>query len=343
VKDLLHQLLAGHPLSAAQAQEAFAHIMSGQAEPCQTAALLTLLAAREPTTDELVGAATVMRQHVVPIAVPANLHDRLLDTCGTGGVGSRLFNVSTAAAIVAAACGVPVAKHGNRALSSKSGSADVLAALGVRTDADFSLVRESLWDNNIGFLMAPRHHSAMRHVGGVRVELGTRTLFNLLGPLSNPAGARRQLVGVFAGQWVEPMAEVLGRLGTERAWVVHGTDGLDELTVTGPTHVAEWRDGRLHRFQVTPEQAGLPLSQMADLKGGDAEHNATALLRLLDGEKGAYRNIVLLNAAAALVIAGQAGDLKDGAAQAARAIDGGTARRALVRLVEITNREPPAP
>ena len=339
MKQILAHVATGESLTESEAERAFDIMMSGEASPAQIGGFLMALRVRGETVAEITGAARIMRAKAQHLEAPVGA----IDTCGTGGDASGTYNISTAAALVAAGCGVPVAKHGNRALSSKSGSADVLAALGVKTDADFTLVRECLWDNNIGFLMAPRHHSAMRHVGGVRVELGTRTLFNLLGPLSNPAGARRQLVGVFAEQWVEPMAEVLGRLGTERAWVVHGSDGLDELTVTGPTHVAEWRDGKLRRFQVTPEQAGLPLSGMAELKGGDAEHNGAALLRLLDGEKGAYRNIVLLNAAAALVIAGQAADLKDGAAQAARAIDGGAARRALVRLVEITNREPPAP
>jgi anthranilate phosphoribosyltransferase len=230
-----------------------------------------------------------------------------------------------------------VAKHGNRALSSKSGSADVLAALGVKIDAEAKLVHQALWGIGIGFLMAPRHHAAMRHVAGPRVELGTRTIFNLLGPLANPAGTRHQVLGVFALKWVEPLAEVLGRLGAERAWVVHGSDGLDELTTTGPSHVAEWRDGRVQCFEVTPEALGLERVAPEALKGGDAEHNAAALRQVLDGQRGAYRDIVLLNAAAALVVAGKADGLEQGLIQAAQAIDGGGARLTLERLVAITN------
>ena len=238
-----------------------------------------------------------------------------------------------------AGCVVPVAKHGNRALSSKSGSSDVLTALGVKVDADLALVRESLWDNKIGFLMAPRHHNAMRHVAGPRVELGTRTIFNLLGPLSNPAQTKFQVVGVFASQWVAPVAEVLGRLGVERAWVVHGLDGLDELTTTAPTLVAEWKDGQVHSFEVRPTDARLPMAHASELKGGDAATNAAALRALLDGAHGAYRDIVLLNAAAALVVAGRAADLAEGAGLAAGSIDGGAAKAVLERMVAITNRE----
>jgi anthranilate phosphoribosyltransferase len=264
-----------------------------------------------------------------------------MDCCGTGGDGSGSFNISTAVSFVLAGAGVPVAKHGNRALSSRSGAADVLAALGVDIDADMSLVQRALHEAGVCFLMAPRHHGAMRHVGPTRVELGTRTVFNLLGPLSNPAGARRQLIGVFAARWVEPLARVLGRLGTERAWVVHGSDGLDELTTTGPSQVAELRDGAVRAFEVSPEDAGLPVARPEDLRGGDAETNAAALAALLGGAPGPYRDIVLLNAAAALIVAGRAESLADGARTAAEAIDGGRARAALDRLVAITNRPPP--
>jgi anthranilate phosphoribosyltransferase len=335
MKSLLARVATGEVLDEQDAGAAFEVIMSGDATPAQIGAFLMALRVRGESVAEIAGAARIMRAKATPMDAPPGA----IDTCGTGGDASGTYNISTAAALVVAGCGVPVAKHGNRALSSQSGSADVLAALGVKIDADLGLVRESLWDNHIGFLMAPRHHAAMRHVAGVRVELGTRTLFNLLGPLSNPAGTRRQIVGVFAGQWVAPLAEVLGRLGAERAWVLHGSDGLDELTTTGPSQVAEWRDGALLTFEVTPELAGLPRAPAAALKGGDATANAAALRRLLDGEPGPYRDIVLLNAAAALVVAGRAGSLAEGVGLAARAIDGGAARSCLVRLVEITNRD----
>ena len=248
MKSLLGRVAAGEKLNEDDAEAAFDIIMSGDATPAQIGAFLMALRVRGETVDEITGAARIMRAKATALDAPPGA----IDTCGTGGDASGTFNISTAAAIIVAACGVPVAKHGNRALSSKSGSADVLAALGVKIDADIRLVRESLWENNIGFLMAPRHHSAMRHVAGVRVELGTRTLFNLLGPLSNPAGTKRQIVGVFAEHWVEPLAKVLGRLGAEWAWVVHGSDGLDELTTTGPSQVAEWHDGTIRRFDLTP-------------------------------------------------------------------------------------------
>src|SRR5947209_16457338 len=243
--------------------------MSGNATPSQMGALLMALRVRGETVDEITGAARIMRAKAVAIDAPPGT----IDTCGTGGDGSGSFNISTASALVVAGCGVPVAKHGNRALSSRSGSADILTALGVNIDADMAVVRRCLWEIGIGFLMAPRHHSAMRHVGPTRVELATRTIFNLLGPMSNPAGARRQLVGVFAPEWVVPMAEVLGRLGAERAWVVHGS-GIDEITTAGPTTIAEFKDGRVRRFELTPEQAGLERVSLDALKGGEPEHNA---------------------------------------------------------------------
>lgn len=337
--DLMKSVLArvgnAEPLSEDDAKAAFDIIMSGDATPAQIGGFLMALRVRGETVSEITGAARAMRAKAATLDAP----EGAIDTCGTGGDASGTYNISTAAALVVAACGVPVAKHGNRALSSKSGSADVLAALGVKIDADPRLVREGLWENNIGFLMAPRHHSAMRHVAGPRVELGTRTIFNLLGPLSNPAGTKRQIVGVFAERWIEPLAEVLGRLGAERAWVVHGTDGLDELTTTGASHVAEWHDGALRRFMVRPSDAGLPTARPADLKGGDAQVNAQAIVRLLAGETGPYRDIVLLNAAAALVVAGKAADLREGVAAAAAAIDQGRARTMLDRLIAISNRE----
>lgn len=335
MKEVLGRVAIGHSMSEAQAEEVFEVIMSGDATPAQIGGLLMALRVRGETVDEITGAARIMRAKALHVDAPAGA----IDTCGTGGDGSGTYNISTAAAFVVAGAGVPVAKHGNRALSSKSGSADVLTALGIKVDADMSLVKECLWENRIGFLMAPRHHNAMRHVAGPRVELGTRTIFNLLGPLANPATTKLQVVGVFASQWVQPMAQVLGRLGAERAWVVYGSDGLDELTTTGSSLVAEWKDGKVHSFEVRPEDCGLPRASAADLKGGDAATNAIALKALLGGAKGAYRDIVLLNAAAALVVAGKAEDLMIGAKLAAETIDSGKALACLDRMVSITNRE----
>jgi anthranilate phosphoribosyltransferase len=306
-KGLIAQVADGASLSRDQAEEAFEIIMSGEATPSQIGAFLMALRVRGETVDEITGAALVMRAKALAVKAP----EGAIDT---------------------------VAKHGNRALSSLSGSADVLAALGVNIDAEIDLVEEALREANIGFLMAPRHHSAMRHVGPTRVELGTRTIFNLLGPLSNPAGTKRQLIGVFHRQWTAPMAEVLGRLGTERAWVVHGSDGLDEITTTGATYVSEIKDGAVSSFEVTPEDAGLSRADPADLKGGDAETNARAITEMLDGQSGPYRDIVLLNAGAALVVADKAGNLKEGAGLAAEAIASGKAKETLAQLVAISNK-----
>lgn len=332
-KALLAVVARGEPLSESQAERAFEIMMSGDATPAQMGGFLMALRVRGETVAEITGAVRAMRSKMTPIDAPPGA----IDTCGTGGDGAGTWNISTAAALVVAGCGVPVAKHGNRAMSSKTGTADVLAALGVNIDAELPQVRRSLWEANICFMLAPRHHSAMRHVGPTRVELGTRTIFNLMGPLSNPAGAKRQLIGVFARDWLEPMAAVLGKLGTERAWLVHGSDGLDELTTTGPSQVAELRDGKVTSFELDPETVGLARADPAALKGADAETNAAALRRLLDGETGPYRDIVLYNAAAALVIAGKARDLKDGVALAAASIDSGAAKATLARLVAITN------
>jgi anthranilate phosphoribosyltransferase len=260
---------------------------------------------------------------------------------GTGGDGYGTFNISSAAALVVAGCGVPVAKHGNRKASSLTGAADVLEALGVNLDADLGLIRRAIREAGIGFLMAQRHHNAMRHVAPTRSELGTRTIFNLLGPISNPAGVKRQLVGVFSRDWVKPLAEVLGKLGSERAWVVHG-DGLDEITTIGATQVAELKDGRVTSFEVTPEDAGLPRARLADIKGAEPAANAARLRAILAGEQGPLRDIVLLNAAAALLIADKASDLREGVALGARSIASGAAQRALDRLIAITNEAPAA-
>lgn len=332
-KPLLAHAAGGEPLSRDQATQAFDIIMSGEATPAQIGGFLMALRVRGETVDEITAAATVMRAKALPVDAPEDA----IDTCGTGGDAKGTYNVSTATAFVLAACGVPVAKHGNRALSSKTGAADVLTALGVNIDADMTLVRQSLWENNIGFMMAPRHHSAMRHVGPVRVELATRTIFNLLGPLSSPAQVKHQLVGVFAPEWVEPMAHVLGNLGLTHAWVVHGAGGLDELSTTGPSQVAELKVGTVRTFEVTPADAGLATASMDDLKGGEAAENAAALRAVLEGQSGPFRDIVVLNAAGALIVAGMAADLAAGAATAAQVLDNGAALARLDRMVEITN------
>ena len=333
---LIAHIAAGESLSVEQAERAFDIMMAGEATPAQMGGLLMALRVRGETVQEITGGAKAMRARAVTIDAP----EGAIDTCGTGGDAKGTFNVSTGAAIVAAACGVPVAKHGNRALSSKSGSADVLMALGVNIEADMALVRDALWQAGIGFLMAPRHHGAMRHVAPTRVELGTRTIFNLLGPLSNQAGAKRQLIGVFDGIWAEPMAEVLRNLGSERVWIVHGSDGTDELTTTGPSAVVELRDGELRRFEVSPEEAGLARASLADIKGGDADENARTMAAMLDGAPGPIRDIVLLNTAGALIVAGRAGTLHEGVAEAAEAIDSGAARATLNELIAISNRSP---
>jgi anthranilate phosphoribosyltransferase len=337
LKQLIGLVADGQSLDQSQAEAAFDIIMSGDATPAQIGAFLMALRVRGETVDEITGAARIMRAKATAVEAPADA----IDIVGTGGDAKGTLNVSTGASFVVAACGVPVAKHGNRALSSKTGAADVLTALGVNIDADFSLVREAIWENNLGFLMAPRHHSAMRNVGGVRVELATRTIFNILGPLSNPAQVSRQMVGVFARKWVEPLAHVFANLGLERAWVVHGADGLDELSTTGVTHVAELNDGVVRTFEVTPEDAGLARASLDDIRGGDSEHNAAAMRDMLSGAPGAFRDIVVLNSAAALIVAGKADNLASGAEMAAKAIDSGAAMATLDRLIEITNRAIP--
>jgi len=334
IRALIAHVAGGNSLSVEQAERAFDIMMAGEATPAQMGGLLMALRVRGETVDEITGGAKAMRARAETIDAP----EGAIDTCGTGGDAKGTFNVSTGAAIVAAACGVPVAKHGNRALSSKSGSADVLTSLGVNIDAEMALVKHSLWKANIGFLMAPRHHGAMRHVAPTRVELGTRTIFNLLGPLSNPAGAKRQLIGVFDGIWAEPMAEVLRNLGSERVWVVHGSDGTDELTTTGSSDVVELCDGELRRFEVTPEEAGLTRASLEAIKGGDGDENARTMAAVLDGAPGPIRDIVLLNSAAALIVAGWVENLRDGVTVAAKAVDMGAARATLNELVAISNR-----
>ncbi|HCS68414.1 MAG TPA: anthranilate phosphoribosyltransferase [Rhodospirillaceae bacterium] len=333
LKPFLAKVADGTALTAQEAEDAFAVIMSGEATSAQIAGLLMALRVRGETVDEITGAVRAMRAKMLPVTAPAGA----IDVVGTGGDGSGTFNISTGAALVVAGCGVPVAKHGNRALSSKSGAADVLTSLGVNLDAELPLVERAIAEAGIGFLMAPRHHAAMKHVMPARVEMGVRTIFNILGPLSNPAGVTRQFTGVFARQWVEPLAQVLKNLGSEACWVVHGEDGLDELTTTGPSFVAQLKDGAITTFAVTPADAGLPTARPEDLKGGSPEVNAQAIRDLVAGKKGPYRDIVLLNAAASLVVAGKVDDLTSGVAKAAQAIDGGAAAQALDRLVAITN------
>lgn len=333
LKPILNLVADGKSLSAIEAAEAFDIIMSGNATTAQIAGFLMALRVRGETVDEITGAVTIMREKALKVEAPMNA----IDIVGTGGDASGTYNISTGAALVTAACGVPVAKHGNRALSSQSGTADVLSALGVNLECDMDLVKRSIWEANIGFLLATRHHAAMKYVMPTRVEMGVRTIFNLLGPLSNPAGVKRQLTGAFSRQWIVPMAQTLANLGTEMAWVVHGSDGLDEITTTGPTYVAQIKDGVLSEFEISPRDAGLPIAKPEDLKGGTPEQNALAMRAMLGGESGAFRDCVALNAGAALLIAGKATDLKDGAAQAMTAIDSGLAVKVLEKLVSITN------
>lgn len=332
VKALLAKLVDGRVLSGEEAHAFFAACLRGEPTPAQVAAAVTALRIRGETVEEIAAFASAMREAALTLDHPFDV----IDTCGTGGDGQHTFNISTAAALVLAGAGLKVAKHGNRALSSKSGSSDVLSVLGVNLAATPAQQLRALETAAIAFLFAPTYHGAMRHVGPVRAEIGFRTVFNLLGPLSNPAGAKRQVMGVYDPRLLEPLAEVLGRLGATRAWTVHG-QGLDEMTTTGPTEVAEWKDGSVRRFTVTPQDAGLPLASIDDIRGGDAEVNAAALTALLAGEHGAYRDIVLLNAAAALVVGERADDLAQGATLAARVIDDGHAAQALAALVAATN------
>ncbi|MBO6948378.1 MAG: anthranilate phosphoribosyltransferase [Rhodospirillales bacterium] len=333
MKPVLNKVADGHALSADEAEAAFGIIMSGEATPAQIAGFLMALRVRGETVDEITGAVRTMRAKMDTIKAP----EGAMDVVGTGGDASGTYNVSTGAAFVVAGAGVPVAKHGNRALSSKSGAADVLSSLGVNLDAEFPVIEKAMAEAGIGFLMAPRHHSAMRFVGPVRVEMGVRTIFNILGPLSNPAGVKRQFTGVYAKQWLRPMTETLANMGCEAAWVVNGSDGLDEMTTTGPTYVCALENGKITEFEVTPDDAGLPVATPEELKGGDPEVNAEAIRELLAGTPSAYRDIVLLNAAASLMVAGKARDLKDGVAMAAKSIDDGSARATLDKLVAITN------
>lgn len=335
-KPFIAKVATGAPLSRDEARAAFDTLLSGEVTPAQSGAFLMALRVRGESVDEIVGAVSAMRARMLRVNAPADA----IDIVGTGGDNSGSYNVSTLASIIAAAAGVVVAKHGNRAASSKSGAADVLMALGVKVGQDAPGIARTIREAGVGFMFAPTHHGSMRHVAAVRAELGTRTLFNLVGPLANPAGVKRQVLGVFAASWLEPLVEVLKTLGSERVWAVYGTDGLDELTVAAPTDVVALENGHIRRFSVHPEELGLALARPEDLKGGDPEHNAQALRDVLDGKPGAYRDIALLNAAAGLVVADKANDLKEGLALAAAAVDSGAARSVLADLVRVSNTAP---
>ncbi|SFL52530.1 anthranilate phosphoribosyltransferase [Bradyrhizobium sp. NFR13] len=333
LRAIIAKVATGASLSREEASVAFDSMMSGEATPSQMGGLLMALRVRGETVDEITGAVEVMRAKMLRVDAPAGA----VDVVGTGGDGSGSVNVSTCASFIVAGCGVPVAKHGNRALSSRSGAADVLAALGVRIDLTPDDVSRCLKETGIGFMFAPAHHPAMKNVGPTRVELATRTIFNLLGPLSNPAGVTRQMVGVFSRQWVLPLAQVLKNLGSESAWVVHGSDGLDEITLTGPTFVAALENGNIRSFEISPEDAGLPRTGPDSLKGGDAQENAASLQAVLDGKPSAFRDVALLNAAAALVVAGKVKDVKEGVTLGQKSLDSGAALEKLKRLVTVSN------
>jgi len=327
LKPVLARLALGESLSVAEAEDAFGIIMAGEATPSQIAGLLMALRVRGETVAELTGAVGAMRARMTAVAAPADA----IDVCGTGGDAAGTLNVSTAVTFVVAGLGVPVAKHGNRALSSKSGGADVLTSLGVNVDVPLDRLPGVLAAAGCVFLFAPRHHAALRHAAGPRVELGTRTIFNLLGPLANPARVTRQLTGVFAPVWARPMAETLRNLGTTSAWIVHG-QGLDELTTAGPNRVVALKDGQITDFTCDAAEAGLPTSPLSAIAGGDPAANALALRALLQGEPGAFRDTVLLNAAAALIVAGRVATLREGVALAARSLDDGAALASLEAL-----------
>jgi anthranilate phosphoribosyltransferase len=332
-KPLIAKVAAGAALTRAEAFDAFEAMLSGDVTPAQIGGFLMALRVRGESVEEITGAVAAMRSRMLRVNAPPGA----IDIVGTGGDGAGSYNVSTLAAIIAAACGARVAKHGNRAASSKSGSSDALGALGVKIGLPAQGVERCIEEAGIGFMMATAHHASMRHVGAARSELGTRTIFNLLGPLSNPAGVKRQVIGVFSAAWLEPMARVLRNLGSERVWLCHGGDGLDEITTTAPTEIVELREGEIRSFSVAPEDVGLRRASLAELKGGDPAHNAKALREVLSGAKTAYRDVALLNAAAGLVVAGAARDLREGVAVGAAALDSGAASATLAKLVEASN------
>lgn len=332
LKPFIAAAALGQPLDREEARAAFEIIMSGAATPSQIGGFLMALRVRGETVDEIVGAVGAMRARMLTVDAPAEA----IDIVGTGGDGAGTYNISTLAALIVAGAGVPVAKHGNRALSSKSGTADALSQLGVKLDIGPDQISRCIREAGVGFMFAQQHHSAMRHVGPTRVELGTRTIFNLLGPLSNPAGVRRQLVGVYAPQWVLPVAEVLRDLGSESVWVVHG-EGLDEITTTGTTEVAALENGAIRQFTLTPGDFGLPTVSLEALRGGDGAQNALALTGVLNGDENAYRDIALANASASLLIAGRAASLTEGMQLARQSLTSGATAKALERLVAVSN------
>ncbi|MBW9061992.1 anthranilate phosphoribosyltransferase [Rhizobium herbae] len=332
LKPFVAKAAAGEALNREDARAAFEIIMSGEATPSQIGGFLMALRVRGETVDEIVGAVGAMRARMLTVEAPADA----IDIVGTGGDGAGTYNISTLAALIVAGAGVPVAKHGNRALSSKSGTADALSCLGVKLDIAPEAISRCISQAGLGFMFAQQHHSAMRHVGPTRVELGTRTIFNLLGPLSNPAGVTRQLVGVFSPQWLVPVAEVLRDLGSTSVWVVHG-EGLDEITTTGVTQVAALENGAIRTFELRPGDFGLETVVLADLKGGDGAHNAEALKGVLEGDATPYRDIALANAAASLVIAGRAADLREGMVLARHSLTSGAAKATLERLIRVSN------
>lgn len=332
LKALIQKVSSGATLDRSEIETALEIMTAGHATPAQMGAFLMALRVRGETVDEITGAASFMRSKMTRVAAPSGT----VDIVGTGGDHHGTYNVSTCASLVAAGAGLKIAKHGNRSVSSISGASDVLAALGVKLDVGPPVIERCIAEANVGFMWAPMHHPAMKHWAPIRGELGIRTIFNLLGPISNPAGVKRQVVGVFSWQWVEPIAEVLRTLGAEHVWVVHGHDGLDELTTTGATDVAELKDGKITVFEVTPADAGLAPAKLSDLKGGDAKYNSAAILDVLAGRKSPFRDIVLLNAAAALIVGGKAASLTDGVALATHSIESGNAKAALDKLIAIT-------
>ena len=333
LRALIQKVSGGATLTEEEMRTALDQMTAGAATPAQMGAFLMALRVRGETVEEITGAAQMLRSRMNRVEVPPDA----IDIVGTGGDSHGTYNVSTCAALIAAGAGVRVAKHGNRRVSSKSGASDVLAELGVKLDVPFDTISRCVAQAGIGFLWAPQHHPAMKHWAPIRGELGIRTIFNLLGPISNPGGVKRQVVGVFSWHWVEPIAHVLNNLGARHVWVVHGHDGLDELTTTGATDVAELKDGKIEVFEVTPADAGLLPAKLSDLRGGDEKENAAAIRDVLAGKRTPLRDIAVLNAAAALIVADKAANLMDGAALAAHAIESGAARAALERLVAIRN------
>ncbi len=333
LKPIIAKAAEGKPLTREEARTAFGIMMSGDATPSQIAGLLMALRVRGETVDEITGAVEIMREKMTRVNAPAGA----IDIVGTGGDASGSYNISTCAAIVAAGAGMKVAKHGNRALSSRSGAADVLMALGVKIDLSPEKISQCIVEAGVGFMFAPAHHASMKYVGPTRVELGTRTIFNLLGPLSNPAGVKKQVTGVFSRAWVEPLAHVLKNLGSQACWICHGEGGLDEIVPTGTTWVSELKNGKITSFEITPEGVGLKRSKPDDLKGGDAALNAAALRAVLQEEKSAFRDAVTMTAGAALFIDGQVKAYAEGVRRAEEAIDCGAALRTLDQLIAVSN------